>query len=134
MMASGAHLRVYDHVPGGRRSTGIALHLASSRMTARELVRQRVETEVAAFNAGPAKVFAGLIQPTQSERTLNGYRLDHPRQLDAEAQVQIALTQFEKRGFILLLDDRQVESLDEILTLTGDDTVVFLRLVPLVGG
>jgi len=129
-----ARLRVYDHVPGARRSAGADLYLASDRITARELIRQRVETEVAAYNTGPATIFAGLIRPTQSERTLNGYRLERRRALDAAAQVEVALAQFDKRGFILLFDDRQVESLDEVLTLTGDNTTVFLRLVPLVGG
>jgi hypothetical protein len=134
-MAAGAtRLRVYDHVPGGRRSVGADLYLASERVTVRELIRQRVEAEVAAYNAGPATIFAGLVQPTQSERVLNGYRLERKRPLDAEAQVEVAWRQFEKRGFILLFDDRQVESLDEMLTLTGDNTTVFLRLVPLVGG
>jgi hypothetical protein len=132
--AEAARLRVYDHVPGGRRGAGADLYLASERVIVRELIRQRVEAEVAAYNAKPATVFAGLIQPTQSEQVLNGYRLERKRPLDAEAQVQVAWQQFEKRGFILLFDDRQVESLDEMLTLTGDNTTVFLRLVPLVGG
>lgn len=131
---SASRLRVYDHVPGARRSAAGDLYLASSRVTVRELIRQRVETEVAAYNAGPAGIFAGLIQPTRSELMLNGYRLDRRRTLGAAAQVQVAWAQFEKRGFILLFDDRQVESLDEELTLTGENTTVFLRLVPLVGG
>jgi len=34
----------------------------------------------------------------------------------------------------VLVDDRQVEELQEEVTLTGESTATFLKLVPLVGG
>jgi hypothetical protein len=35
---------------------------------------------------------------------------------------------------VLLVDDRQVESLDETVVLRAGGEVTFLKLVPLVGG
>ena len=129
-----AALRIYDEIPGAERRAGVTLRLASERITAREVIRQRVEAEVAAFNATKDDVFRGLIQPSESERLLNGFKLRKRRPLDVEQQVAVALEAFEKNGFVLLFDDRQVEGLDEVVTVTPESSATFLRLVPLVGG
>ena len=132
-----AVLRYYDHAPGQRRAapTERVLRLASERVSLREIIRRRVECEVAAYNSGePASLFEGLVQPTDSERELNGYRLRNRRLLDADEQVRVACEAFERRGFIVLFDERQVENLDEHLVLTGANRLAFLRLMPLVGG
>jgi hypothetical protein len=39
-----------------------------------------------------------------------------------------------RNGFFVFVGDRQVDDLDEVLTLAGTDVVSFVRLVPLVGG
>ena len=129
-----AALRIYDEIPGTERRARVTLRLASERITAREVIRQRVEAEVAAFNATKDDVFQGLIQPSESERLLNGFKLRKRRPLDVEQQVAVALEAFEKNGFLLLFDDRQVEDLDEVVTVTPESSATFLRLVPLVGG
>jgi len=41
---------------------------------------------------------------------------------------------FSRNGFVVLVGDRQVEGLDELLPLAEASTVAFVRLVPLVGG
>jgi|SRR5579862_4171119 len=64
-------------------------------------------------------------------RELIRLRINHP---DAEAQFVKAITAFRKNGFLVLVDDRQITDLDEILHLTPDTRVAFLRLVPLAGG
>ena len=129
-----AALRIFDEVPGADRSAAVTLRLASERTTAREVIRRRVEQEVAAFNASKDDVFQGLIQPSESERLLNGFKLRKRRALDVEKQVEIALEAFSRNGFVLLFDDRQVEDLDEPVTVTPESSATFLRLVPLVGG
>jgi hypothetical protein len=78
--------------------------------------------------------FRGLVQPTDSERTLNGYRLKQPRAINATAQLAKAIAAFQGNQIIMLVDDRQVESLDEEITLRPNTRVSFLRLTPLVGG
>ncbi|MEU3605921.1 hypothetical protein AB0E83_10755 [Streptomyces sp. NPDC035033] len=45
-----------------------------------------------------------------------------------------ALDAFARNGFLVLVGDRQVEDPDETLTVGPETEVVFLRLVPLVGG
>ncbi|GAA4387115.1 hypothetical protein AB0C69_23790 [Actinomadura sp. NPDC048032] len=104
------------------------------RMTLRELIRLRVREEVARHNARPSDRFHGLVRPDGAEAELNGYRLREPRRLDWERQADIAERAFLGNGFFVLAADRQVEDLDEEIDLTGDPDLVFIRLVPLVGG
>ncbi len=76
----------------------------------------------------------GLVQPTDAETTLNGYRLKTARRLDWEKQADVAEAAFARNGFFILIDDHQVDDLDERVDLTGDVEVAFVKLVPLVGG
>ncbi len=129
-----AALKIVDETPTGEVLREVTLMLASERITVRELIERRVREEVASFNARSTDVFHGLIQPSDTERELNGYRLRKPRQLDADAQCTEALRAFESNGFFMLVDDRQAESLDEEIIVGPDVRVSFVKLVPLVGG
>jgi hypothetical protein len=100
----------------------------------RELIRSRVYQEVTEYNAKHPGYFRGLKQPTDAELTLNGYKLRAARRLNWEEQYERALKAFESNGFLLLVDDRQVTDLDEVVDLRHNSTVTFLKLVPLVGG
>ena len=110
------------------------LDLEAERVTARELVRERVRREVEDYNARRPEYFRGLVQPSDAERTLNGFRVRERRQLDWEEQYEKALAAFERNGFVLLVDDRQVEDLEQVIELGPRTSVTFLKLVPLVGG
>jgi len=129
-----AVLKIWDETPGHGRRAAAQLTLASERITAADLIRRRVEGEVAAHNSKTDAVFQGLVQPTDSERVLNGFKLKKSRKLDPENQAKAALEAFRNNGFVLLFDDRQIEDEDEILTVTPASEATFLKLVPLVGG
>lgn len=104
------------------------------RMTVRELIRLRVREEVARHNARPSDRFNGLVRPDDAEAELNGYRLREPRRIDWEHQAQIAERAFLANGFFVLAGEHQVEDLDEVVDLTADSDLVFIKLVALVGG
>lgn len=129
-----AVLKIWDETPGHGRRAAAELTLASERVTAVELIRRRVEAEVEVYNVKAGEVFQGLIQPTDSERILNGFKLKKRRKLDPENQVKVALEAFANNTFILLFDDRQIEDPDEYVVITPDSAATFLKLVPLVGG
>ena len=131
-----ALLTFQDETATGSVLSRLELEISQEMLTVRELISRRVQQEVAAHNSGQAAVFQGLVQPTDSERLLNGsgYRLRHTKQIDAEQQVYQALHAFENNGFFLLVNDRQVESLDEEIWLGEGATASFLKLTPLVGG
>jgi hypothetical protein len=125
---------IIDEVPGRGRQVAFTLELWSERVTARELIERRVRHEVDAYNKNTPEVFLGLVQPTESERALNGWRLRKPRMIDAEEQIASAWDAFGSGRILLLVDDRQVDTLDDEFALRRDAEVCFYKLVPLVGG
>jgi len=127
-------LTILDEAPSGERFATRTLEVPAEQVTLRELIRSRIRSEVDEFNRNQADVFRGLIQPTDTERVLNGYRLKVRRQLDWENQYRKALEAFKKNGFFVIVDGQQVEKLDEFVPLRENSEVHFLKLVPLVGG
>ena len=129
-----AAIRLVDESSSGTRLRETTLRLASERVTAAEIIRARVLAEVRSYNDAPGGEFQGLVQPEDSEKVLNGYRLRKRHRLDPEAQCASALTAFESNGFFMLVDDQQVAELDQPIVITPDSRVTFVKLVPLVGG
>ena len=127
-------VQIYDETTSGDRAGALTLDFLTDVTTAREIIRARVYQEVTEYNVSQPGRFRGLIQPTDSERRLNGDRQTSPRRIDWEAQYAKALDAFQRNGFLLLVDDRQLTELDESVTLRHDTVVTFLRLVALVGG
>ena len=125
---------VADTTASGGATARLLLDGVSSPVRLRELIRHRVQEEVAAYNAHPVSWFGGLVQPAGSEPAQNGYLLPRPRALDWQAQASAAVTAFERNGFFVFVGDRQVDDLDEELTLDETDVVSFVKLVPLAGG
>ncbi|WP_444963791.1 hypothetical protein [Nocardiopsis sp. M1B1] len=105
------------------------------RVRVRELIRTRVREEVARYNLDRSAPYQGLVVPTAAERQLNTAvrRTERPT-VDWEEQADLAERAFEKQRFVLIVGDRQVESLEEHVDLTGEPEIVFVQLVPLVGG
>ena len=93
------------------------LEFLTDDVTVRELIRERVYQEVKDFNVAGKDVFRGLVQPTESEQTLNGYRLKKQRTLDWEPQFEQACEAFETNRILVLVDDRQAESLTDRITV-----------------
>jgi len=129
-----ATLTIYDESAAGETLLELTLNVSDERITVRDLIRRRVYHEVDEYNRCKPETFRGLVQPTDSERILNGYRLKQPRTIDADTQCAKAIGAFAGNQIIVLVDDRQVESLDEEIVLGSDTRVSFLRLTPLVGG
>ncbi len=119
---------------GGDEDRGFTLDVLTARITVRELIRTRVANEVRDYNLSQPEYFRGLVQPTDAETTLNGFKMRKGRTIDLEKQFELAKRAFYTNGFILLVDDRQVDELEEEIEIRPETTVTFLKLVPLVGG
>lgn len=130
---------VRDESLSGESYHELPLEFPSERITVRELIRERVYQEVQDYNRRTDNQnFRGLVQPTDAERVLNGgrpeFKLKERRQIDWKPQFEKALEAFEKNGFFILVDERQVETLDEELVVRNQSTISFVKLTPLVGG
>jgi hypothetical protein len=119
---------------GGDEDRGFTLDVPQQRITVRQLIRARVYREVRDYNLDQPEYFHGLVQPSDAERSLNGFKMRMRRSIDPERQFELAKKAFYSNGFILLVDDRQVDELEEEIEIRPDTTVTFLKLVPLVGG
>ena len=127
-------ITVVDETVGGDTINELTLEFLNERITVRELIRSRIYQEVSEYNASLPGSSRGLVQPAEAERVLNGYRLRPARRIDWEEQYRRALRAFESNGFVILVDDRQIEDLDQEIELRHDSKVSFLKLTPLVGG
>jgi len=127
-------LKIFDQTNAREKKPAVTLHLASERITGRELLERRIKQEVEHFNSSEPELFQGLVQPTGTEKVLNGYRLRKPRLLDWREQAAAAASAFDAGRLYLLVDDRQLDSLDEELVVAPTTEVIFLKLVLLVGG
>ena len=146
-----AVLDIYDEQrPGAERQLRHRLEMPVERMTARDLIRCRIEADVAIHNAAERARLDGviadeggnraarnawLVAPAEAERALNGPRgVERTRLIKSEPLIAVALKAFVSNGFFMIFDGRQIVDLDEVLTVEQDSAVTFLRLVPLVGG
>jgi hypothetical protein len=125
---------IKDQSGAGRVAASITLDGIADRITLRDLVRTRVREEVARYNAAGGDIFAGLVAPEGAEPARDGYRMPGTRRIDWERQADQAVTAFGRNGFFVLVDDRQVTELDEVLELTAESDIRFIRLIALVGG
>ncbi|HEY2793448.1 MAG TPA: hypothetical protein VGJ28_13880 [Micromonosporaceae bacterium] len=123
-----------DETTAGDRAAAWHLEIFEESLPLREVIRRRVFQEVAEHNAATPPVFRGLVQPSDAERTRNGYRTREPRRVDPEKQFTRAVEAFGRNGFVVLVGDRQVEDLDAVIDLRMGVEITFLKLVPLVGG
>lgn len=128
-------ITITDNTMSGKVLNSLQLQLASTLTTARKIITERIYHEVARYNQAEQQLrFNGLVQPTQAEVILNDYENRPKRTIDAEAQCRKAYEEFERNGFFLLVDDKQITELDEAFTISEVSTVHFVKLVPLASG
>lgn len=132
-------LTIRDETASGKLYNEVPLVFPSEQITIRELIRERVYQEVQDYNTRQTEqAFRGLIQPSETERTLNAPNPKTPakpqKQIDWKQQYDRALEAFQNNGFLVLVGERQAESLDEVVTLETGSQVAFVKLALLVGG
>ncbi|MGV3503468.1 MAG: hypothetical protein ACO1O1_07145 [Adhaeribacter sp.] len=127
-------VKIKDETFPGKVLQEIEIALDREVVTVKEIIEARVVAEVEAYNKRLPEYFNGLVQPTEAEVTLNGYKTRNKALIDPEKQVYVALNAFVNNGYFVLVDRTQAESLEQEVVLGPDTTVSFLKLTPLVGG
>jgi hypothetical protein len=102
-------VRIIDESPAGTVLAELELILAQPRLTVRDLIALRVRARCAVDASASADI-------------------------DSDAEVAKAHTAFERRSFLVLVADRQLDSLDDTVDTNDTDAVTFIRLLPLAGG
>ena len=127
-------LTVHDETSSGQKTNTFTLDCLTECLTVRDLIKARIYQEVQDYNLKEPEYFRGLVEPTNAERVLNGYKLKAKRKIDWQEQYQKALEAFDRNGFFVLVGDEQAESLDQQFEVKVDTEVSFVKPVPLVGG
>ncbi|QIL40408.1 hypothetical protein G7074_14725 [Pedobacter sp. HDW13] len=127
-------ITIKDETFAGKVLQEIELQFQSSEVTVSDIISSRVKKEVENYNSKLPEYFRGLVEPTDAEKTLNGYKLKDRKLIDAEKQIYVALDAFQKNGFFVLIDNQQSESLEDKVVLHANTNISFIKLTPLVGG
>ena len=127
-------LEVFDETAGRGPQAADAVSFSQTRVTVRDIIVERVRQEALRRNKGGGLKRPALVEPGPVEQLLNPPQPRAVKPVDVERQCEIALQAFKDRGFVLLVDDRHLDSLDDEVELGAESRVTFLRLVPLVGG
>ena len=125
---------VQDCTLQGSLLNSLKLTLPAETLTARELIQRYVLQVIETRQSTPAPSRYRFFTPDTDEARLNGHSKPTQQFIDAERHYKLALSAFERNGFLLLVDDQQVGELDAPFKLTSVSTIQFLRLLPLVGG
>jgi len=134
-----AALAVRDETTSGKVSRRFTLEFPTERVTVRELIRERVYQEVDDYNRRQREGegggnFQGLVQPTDAEVALNGFKVKKGREIDWKKQFEKACEAYERNQVLVLAGEKQTAELEEVIEISRGTEVTFLRLVMLVGG
>lgn len=128
-------ITITDETATGDIINKILISVSNERMKVKDLIAARVTSEVNTYNNKLPEYFKGLVQPTEAEKTLNGFKLKRKKKtIDIEQQVFVAYDAFQKNGYFILIDDKQVDDLEQEVLVNDQTTVSFIKLTPLVGG
>ncbi|HYF33194.1 MAG TPA: hypothetical protein VD993_18845 [Chitinophagaceae bacterium] len=127
-------ITIKDETTGGKVLNEIPISFDNELVTVRDIVKARVTAEVQAYNNKQPEYFRGLVQPTDAEQTINGFKLKERRKIDPEKQFLTALDAFKKNAYFVLIDSIQSESLEQMVVINSNTDISFVKLTPLVGG
>lgn len=126
---------IKDRTFGGDNLNEVALQFEATEITVKELIERRVKREVEIYNSMADKPYSGLVIPDQMEKLLNrGGKVKDRRKVDFEKQCYQALAGFLNSQFFVIINDKQVESLEQKVQVETIQEVEFIKLTPLVGG
>jgi hypothetical protein len=120
--------------------TNWQLSIPAGTLTLQELLTQIVRSEVAEFHTrqnqrrltrilSAAQIDLGI---TKGKIESGGSDLD--QNVDIEGAVQAALQAFKDGFYLVFINDQQQEDLADLIDVGINSEMLFLRLVPLVGG
>jgi len=124
-------ITITDETAAGTILHKIALKFEEEYITAKELIEARIIDEVKRYEDNVTDYKNGLVLPTNLEKRLNNKRVP---KIDIEKQLYVALDAFKNNGFIMLVDNEQVENPQQKILVEESTQVSFIKLTPLVGG
>jgi len=127
-------ITIKDETSAGKVTHEMQVSFQSELVSIKDIIKARVYAEVETYNKRLPEYFQGLVQPSETEKTLNGFKMKERRKIDPEKQYLVAMDAFLKNGYFLLIDNIQAESPDQMVVINSATDISFIKLTPLVGG
>lgn len=124
-------LTVTDETAAGQVLSQLLLEFEAEYITVRELIEARIKAEIKKYEQNVVQYKNSLVLPNDLEQRLNNKTR---KKIDSEKQLYIALEAFQNNGFLILIEDEQVENLEQQFLVDESTPVSFIKLTPLVGG
>jgi hypothetical protein len=126
-------LTIRDETASGQTTREFTLEVLAERCTVRDLIRSRVYQEVKDYNRRRPETFSGLVAVEDAAAAAGGPRRRQGT-LDWRVQFARAVEAFEAGRVLVLVAERQAQSLEDEIEVAPSTSVSFVKLVPLVGG
>ena len=101
-------------------------------MTVRELIRQKVNQEVAECESHQRPGLSGEYLSPEALVRADGPEALSPGPVDKERER--ALRAYIARDYMIVISDQRILDPEAVLTLRPDTQVEFIKILPLVGG
>ena len=125
---------IHDEDVRGNRFHTLRINAENDEVSIRGLIKLRIETEIGRFNMQRPVCFFCLVQPENSEVTPRGFRLKEHREINWQTQFKVAQQAFEKKHFIVNVNGKDVQSLDDTIKLDQAIEVIMIKCMDIVGG
>ncbi len=122
--------------PAGHELSRATVEGLAGEASLRDIIRTRIDTEVAAYNRDPGAVYVGMVQPEDAVRYSDGFRMRTPRRLDG-AQLFTAVEEAVSAGVVhfvvgeLSVDGRG-DGLDTIVDVAATPSITTVMQRPIV--
>ncbi|MCR9197654.1 MAG: hypothetical protein NXI04_03325 [Planctomycetaceae bacterium] len=123
-----------DEEMTGKSLCEFSIDILTETITVRELLRSRVHQQIKDHNMRRLGAFQGIIERGETEAALNADRLRKKTVMDWKPYFERAAEAYQRNQILVLVGDRQTESLEEQVQIQPGTEIVFMRLTPLVGG
>lgn len=119
-------------LPTGQRLLHTQLSLPAAALTLRELIACKVRQEVAECAAGQHPCLSG--EYLSPEILIRAVSPDMLAPGEVNAEVARAQQAFVARDYMIVLNNRRVFDLEEVVIFHPQTQVEFIKILPLVGG
>ena len=128
-------ITIADETATGEILDRILIELQGWDVPLRELIKSRVRSEILRFKQNNGDEYKGLVakQLGNGSPTLS-WKVPDDFAIDEVEECQRAEEAFLRNGFMVIVEGKQVEDLDQILRLSPTSTIRFVRLIALQGG
>ena len=126
-------LTITTHIfglPSGQRTVPVSVTVPVAGLSVRDLIARKIEQEWTEYANQQRPGFSG--EAFSSEALLGAAPLA-PRD-DSHEEVERAQQAFAAREFMIVVDDQRVCDPDEVLVVSPDTRVEFIKILPMVGG